>query len=72
VADGSAMVLADDTLTTARHAAEHGWIDPAALGEIGGEKRDDEGATAAKAGAPGADPGTHTPALVVERPGDLP
>jgi phosphatidate phosphatase APP1 len=31
------LVLASDTLTVARHAAEHGWIDPARLAEIGGE-----------------------------------
>jgi phosphatidate phosphatase APP1 len=72
VADGSTLALADDTLTAARHASEHGWIDPAALEEIGGEKRDDEGATTAKAAAPGTDPGAGTPAVVVERPADLP
>jgi phosphatidate phosphatase APP1 len=32
---GSALILADDTVTAARHAAEHGWIDPACLAEIG-------------------------------------
>jgi phosphatidate phosphatase APP1 len=42
---GSSLVLADDTLTVARHAAEHGWIDPAHLGEIAGDKRADEGVT---------------------------
>jgi hypothetical protein len=31
----------------------HGWIASGALDEIGGEKRDDEGATGAKADAPG-------------------
>ena len=56
VADaGSALVLADDTLAVARHAALHGWIASGALDEIGGEKRDDEGATGAKADAPGVD-----------------
>jgi phosphatidate phosphatase APP1 len=56
VADaGSTLVLADDTLTAARHAALHGWIASDALGEIGGEKRDDEGTTGAKADAPGVD-----------------
>jgi len=54
VADaGSTLVLADDTLAVARHAALHGWIASGALDEIGGEKRDDEGATGAKADAPG-------------------
>ena len=56
VADaGSTLVLADDTLAVARHAALHGWIASGALDEIGGEKRDDEGATGAKADAPGVD-----------------
>ncbi|HEX2205505.1 MAG TPA: phosphatase domain-containing protein [Longimicrobium sp.] len=32
---GSALVLADDTLAAARHAAEQGWISPASLPEIG-------------------------------------
>jgi phosphatidate phosphatase APP1 len=32
---GSALILADDTVTAARHAAEHGWIDPSCLTEIG-------------------------------------
>jgi phosphatidate phosphatase APP1 len=55
VADaGSTLVLADDTLTVARHAAAHGWISADALPEIGGEKRADEGATSEKAPAPGA------------------
>jgi len=52
---GSTLVLADDTLAVARHAAMHGWIASEALDEIGGEKRDDEGATGAKANAPGVD-----------------
>jgi len=72
VADGSTLVLADDTLTAARHAAEHGWLDPAALGEIGGEKRADAGETGAKAPAPGIEPHARTAPVVVERPGDLP
>ena len=72
VAEGSALVLADDTLTAARHAAEHGWIDPAALGDIGGEKRDDAGETAVKSPAPGLEPVGQAPPVVVERPGDLP
>jgi phosphatidate phosphatase APP1 len=56
VADaGSTLVLADDTLAVARHAAMHGWIASGALDEVGGEKRDDEGATGAKADAPGVE-----------------
>ena len=42
LAAGSALVLADDTLAAARHAADHGWLDPAALAEVGTEKRADE------------------------------
>jgi phosphatidate phosphatase APP1 len=33
-AAGSALVLADDTLAAARHAAEQGWITPAAVDEV--------------------------------------
>jgi phosphatidate phosphatase APP1 len=62
---GSALVLADDTLAAARHAAMHGWIASDALSEIGGEKRDDEGSTGAKANAPGVDT-TPTPTVVVD------
>ena len=31
---GSALVLAEDTLAAARHAAEHGWIESAAVDEV--------------------------------------
>lgn len=38
---GSALVLSNDTMGAARHAAEHGWIDDAALEEVaGGAVRD--------------------------------
>ena len=61
----SALVLADDTLAAARHAAEHGWIDPASLAEVSDEKRADEGTTHEKADAPGVDaPASRT--VVVE------
>jgi hypothetical protein len=43
----------------------HGWIASGALDEIGGEKRDDEGATGAKADAPGVDT-KDTPTIVVD------
>jgi len=52
---GSTLVLADDTLAVAKHAALHGWIASDALAEIGGEKREDEGTTGAKTDAPGVD-----------------
>lgn len=72
VAAGSALVLADNTLTAARHAAEHGWIDPAALDEIGGEKQADEGTVGGKRPAPGTGDRAAEPPLVVERAADLP
>jgi phosphatidate phosphatase APP1 len=62
---GSALVLADDTLAAARHAAEHGWIDPARLGEITGDKRADEGQTGEKVAPPGPPPPAG-PTVVVE------
>jgi phosphatidate phosphatase APP1 len=66
VADaGSTLVLADDTLAAATHAALHGWIASDALDEIRGEKRVDEGATGTKADAPGVDT-TRTPTVVVD------
>jgi phosphatidate phosphatase APP1 len=48
------LLLAEDTVGIARHAAEHGWIDPAALSEIAGEAESDD---------PG---GERAPARVVE------
>lgn len=43
VEHGSTLVLADDTVAMARHAAEQGWIRPQALTEIEEEKERDEG-----------------------------
>ncbi|HET8625322.1 MAG TPA: phosphatase domain-containing protein [Gemmatimonadales bacterium] len=63
---GSTLVLADDTLAAARHAAEQGWIDPARLSEIAGDKRADEGATAEKVATPGVPPPPTSPTIVVE------
>jgi phosphatidate phosphatase APP1 len=37
LADGSALVLGDDTMAAARHAAEQGWIAPSALETIAAE-----------------------------------
>ena len=62
---GSTLVLADDTLAVARHAAMHGWISADALGEIGGEKRDDEGETGVKADTPGVET-KRSPTVVVD------
>jgi phosphatidate phosphatase APP1 len=69
-AAGSILVLADDTLAIAEHAAEHGWIATSALAEIGEEKRADEGTTSAKMPAPGVEPPASVPTVVVED--DLP
>lgn len=44
---GSTLVLADDTLAAARHAATRGWIAPAALASIGDDARADAGASPA-------------------------
>jgi phosphatidate phosphatase APP1 len=52
-AAGSTLVLADDTVAAARHAAEHGWIDPAAVAAVVGDKREDEGSAPGKEPAPG-------------------
>ncbi|HKN67243.1 MAG TPA: App1 family protein, partial [Gemmatimonadaceae bacterium] len=64
-AAGSTLLLADDTLTAARHAAAHGWIDDAALADIGTEKRADEGKTGTKVETPGVEPKT-APTVVVD------
>jgi phosphatidate phosphatase APP1 len=63
----SALVLADDTLGAAKHAAEHGWISEKKLPEVGEEKRADEGSDGSKAPAPeGGKPGTGAPPAIVE------
>lgn len=62
---GSTLVLADDTLAAARHAAAHGWIRDETLGDIGEEKRADEGG-GAKAPAPGVDELPAAPTVVVD------
>lgn len=40
---GSTLLLADDTISMARHAANMGWVRPEALDEIEEEKERDEG-----------------------------
>jgi phosphatidate phosphatase APP1 len=42
---GSTLILADDTLAAAKHAIEHGWIQPDKFPEIVAEKIADEEAT---------------------------
>lgn len=62
---GSTLVLADDTLAAARHAVVHGWIRDETLGDIGEEKRADEG-SGAKAPAPGVEETPAAPTVVVD------
>lgn len=63
-ATGSTLVLADDTLAVARHAAAHGWIRRESLSGIGEEKREDEGAGSKKR-SPGIKK-TSAPTVVVD------
>lgn len=62
---GSTLLLADDTLTAARHAAAHGWISDDALPEIGEEKRADEGKGGGKVETPGVETNA-APTIVVD------
>jgi hypothetical protein len=62
-AAGSTLVLADDTLTAARHAVVHGWIRPEAITDVGEEKQADE---RGKAPAPGVEQES-APTLVVDK-----
>ena len=56
---GSTLVLAEDTLGAARHAAEHGWIHDESLPEVHEEKKADEGRDDSKVPAPdGGKPGS--------------
>ncbi|MBA3444169.1 MAG: App1 family protein, partial [Gemmatimonadales bacterium] len=65
VGAGSTLVLADDTLAAARHAAAHGWIRKETLDDVKGEKREDEG-DGSKAPAPGVETSAPTPTVVVD------
>ena len=69
-AQRSVLVLADDTVAAARHAAEQGFINPDALPEISGEKRMDEATTPGKVGKPAVEAGaaTNTPVVVDATP----
>jgi phosphatidate phosphatase APP1 len=49
LAAGSSLVLADDTLAAAEHAAAHGWIRPEAVDRVRYDKRVDEGTLPGKA-----------------------
>jgi phosphatidate phosphatase APP1 len=52
LAAGSTLVLAEDTLGAARHAAEQGWISADSLPDVQQEKRADEGRDETKVAAP--------------------
>ena len=67
LAADSVLVLAENTLAAARHAAEQGWIKTESLAEIGEEKRADEGRDDSKAPAPaGGKPASGKPPVVVD------
>ena len=52
LAAGSTLVLAEDTLGAARHAAEQGWIAAGELPDVQKEKRADEGRDGSKVATP--------------------
>ena len=60
----STLILSDDTLASAKHAAEKGWISADALPSIGEEKKADEGKNEQKIGLAG-DASKTTPTVVV-------
>jgi phosphatidate phosphatase APP1 len=69
-AQRSVLIIADDTMAAARHAAEQGFIHADALPEISGEKRMDEASTPGKVGKPAVEAGaaTDTPLIVDAAP----
>ena len=67
IAAQSTLVLAEDTLGAAKHAAGEGWIRSDALGKVGDEKRADEGRDATKVATPdGGEPSSGAPAQIIE------
>ena len=63
---GSTLILADDTLAAAKHAAEQGWIETSSLDAVHEEKRADEGVSGEKADVPGVPEDPKAPTVVVE------
>ena len=53
IASRTTLVLSEDTLGAAKHAAENGWISAEALPSVREEKRADEGSTDEKVPTPG-------------------
>jgi phosphatidate phosphatase APP1 len=67
LAAGSTLVLAEDTLGAARHAAEQGWISTDALPDVQQEKRADEGRDDTKVATPdGGEPTSGTEPTVID------
>jgi phosphatidate phosphatase APP1 len=67
LAAGSVLVLADDTLGAARHAADNGWINFDSIEHVDEEKRADEGIDDSKVPAPGGgEQGSGAPPTVIE------
>ena len=64
LADHSTLILSVDTLASAKHAAEKGWIAEDTLSSIGEEKEADQGKTDEKVGTK-APASTTTPTVVV-------
>jgi len=63
----SVLVLAEDTLGAAKHAAEQGWISPDTLPDVKEEKHADEGKTDAKVATPqGGETTSGAPPTVIE------
>ena len=63
---GSTLILADDTMAAAKHAAEQGWIETSSLDAVHEEKRADEGLSGEKADVPGVPEDPKAPTVVVE------
>ncbi|MEO8335036.1 MAG: phosphatase domain-containing protein [bacterium] len=66
VAAQATLVLSEDTLGAAEHAAERGWISPDALPNVHAEKRADTGQDESKVAAPdGGEPGSGAAPTVI-------
>lgn len=66
LAAGSVLVLTENSLGAAKHAAENGWISSDTLPEIGEEKRADEGRDSSKVPAPdGGKPSSGKPPVII-------
>ena len=63
---GSTLVLAEDTLPMAKHAAEQGWISPDSLASIEADKRADEAPASALEKLLGEEEKPEAPSVAVE------